>query len=42
MMQDIPAWVGDEIAPVDKMEVHRKGLRHKAVSIFVMDGEKVP
>ncbi len=41
MMQDIPAWVGDEIAPVDKMEVHRKGLRHKAVSIFVMDGENV-
>lgn len=37
----IPAWVGDRLTAVDKTEVHRKGLRHKAVSIFVMDGEKV-
>ena len=41
MTEQIPAWVGDELTPVDKLEVHRKGLRHKAVSIFVMDGEKV-
>jgi isopentenyl-diphosphate delta-isomerase len=26
---------------VDKLEVHLKGLRHKAVSVFVMDGENV-
>lgn len=37
----IPAWVGDKLTPVDKAEVHYKGLRHKAVSIFVMDGENI-
>ncbi|MCA0940258.1 isopentenyl-diphosphate Delta-isomerase [Salipiger pacificus] len=36
MAQDIPAWVGDTLVPVDKLEVHLKGLRHKAVSVFVM------
>ncbi len=41
MTEQIPAWVGNRLVPVDKTEVHRKGLRHKAVSIFVMDGEKV-
>ncbi|WP_076484530.1 MULTISPECIES: isopentenyl-diphosphate Delta-isomerase [Rhodobacter] len=41
MSEHIPAWVGDTLTPVDKTEVHRKGLRHKAVSIFVMDGEQV-
>lgn len=37
----IPAWVNGTLTPVDKLEVHRKGLRHKAVSVFVMDGENV-
>lgn len=37
----IPAWVDGTLTPVDKMEVHRRGLRHKAVSIFVMDGQNV-
>ena len=41
MTEQIPAWVGDKLTPVDKMEVHRKGLRHKAVSIFVVDQGKV-
>ncbi|MGD9916564.1 MAG: isopentenyl-diphosphate Delta-isomerase [Paenirhodobacter sp.] len=41
MDQRIPAWVGNELTAVDKMEVHRLGLRHKAVSIFVLDGENV-
>jgi isopentenyl-diphosphate delta-isomerase len=41
MNDQIPAWVGDKLTPMDKMEVHRQGLRHKAVSIFVVDGEKV-
>lgn len=36
MAQDIPAWVEDTLVPVDKLEVHLKGLRHKAVSVFVM------
>ena len=34
----IPAWVGDKLTPVDKLEVHQRGLRHKAVSVFVMAG----
>lgn len=37
----IPAWVDGEITPVEKLEVHERGLRHKAVSIFVMDGDRV-
>lgn len=37
----IPAWVDDRLAPVEKLEVHRKGLRHKAVSVFVLQGDKV-
>ena len=32
----IPAWVDGELTPVDKLEVHERGLRHKAVSVFVM------
>jgi isopentenyl-diphosphate Delta-isomerase len=37
----IPAWVDGELKPVEKLEVHRKGLKHKAVSVFVLDGENV-
>jgi isopentenyl-diphosphate Delta-isomerase len=37
----IPAWVDGQLQPVGKMEVHRQGLRHKAVSVFVMDGPRV-
>lgn len=36
----IPAWIGDKLTPVDKLEVHQRGLRHKAVSVFVMAGSK--
>ena len=36
----IPAWVGDKLTPVDKLEVHKRGLRHKAVSVFVMAGNR--
>lgn len=36
----IPAWVNGTLTPVEKIEVHRRGLRHKAVSVFVVaDGE---
>ncbi len=38
MSDDIPAWVDGRLVPVDKMETHRRGLRHPAVSVFVMDG----
>ena len=37
----IPAWVGGLLQQVEKLEVHRLGLRHKAVSIFVMQGDRV-
>ena len=32
----IPAWVNEALTPVEKLEVHQRGLRHKAVSVFVM------
>lgn len=39
-MQDddatIPAWVEGRLTPVGKLAVHRRGLRHPAVSVFVM------
>lgn len=37
----IPAWVNGALVPVDKMEVHRRGLRHKAVSVFVTDNGRI-
>jgi isopentenyl-diphosphate Delta-isomerase len=37
----IPAWIDGVLTPVGKLEVHRRGLRHKAVSVFVMDGTRV-
>ena len=40
MSQTIPAWVDDRLTPVDKLEVHTRGLRHPAVSVFVLDGDR--
>lgn len=37
----IPAWLEGTLAPVEKLEVHQKGLRHKAVSVFVISDEKL-
>jgi len=37
----IPAWIDGVLTPVEKLAAHRKGLRHKAVSVFVMDGPRV-
>jgi isopentenyl-diphosphate delta-isomerase len=37
----IPAWVEGGLVPVEKIEVHRRGLLHKAVSVFVLCGEAV-
>lgn len=31
----IPAWQDGTLQPVEKLEVHKLGLRHKAVSVFV-------
>lgn len=36
----IPAWVEDSLTPVGKLETHQRGLRHKAVSVFIMAGTK--
>ena len=41
-LDPIPAWDTEgRLRPMNKLEVHRLGLRHKAVSIFVMDGTRV-
>jgi isopentenyl-diphosphate delta-isomerase len=37
----IPAWVDGRLTPVEKLEAHRRGLRHPAISVFVMDGDAV-
>ncbi len=37
----IPAWIDGALSGVEKLEVHRRGLRHKAVSVFVMLGSEV-
>ena len=37
----IPAWVEGNLTPVEKLEAHLQGLRHLAISVFVMDGDRV-
>jgi len=37
----IPAWRDGTLVPVEKLEVHELGLRHKAVSIFVLNRDRV-
>lgn len=37
----IPAWVGDTLKPVDKLDAHIRGLRHKAISVFVLRGDRI-
>lgn len=39
--EQIPAWIDGRLQPVDKIEAHRRGLRHLAVSVFVFRGDKV-
>ena len=39
MANKIPAWVDGTLTPVDKLDVHKLGLRHKAVSVFVLRGD---
>ncbi len=40
MSEMVPAWVNGMLRPVEKLEVHRRGLRHPAVSVFVIDGPR--
>jgi isopentenyl-diphosphate delta-isomerase len=37
----VPAWVDGVLVPVGKIDVHRRGLRHKAVSVFVTAGDRL-
>ena len=37
----IPVWVDGALTEMEKLEVHRLGLRHPAISVFVMDGDRV-
>jgi isopentenyl-diphosphate delta-isomerase len=37
----IPAWVDGTLTPVEKLEAHQRGLRHKAVSVFVIRGTDI-
>jgi len=37
----IPAWVDGTLVPVEKLEAHQRGLRHKAISVFVLRGNEV-
>lgn len=36
----IPTWIDGTLQPVEKLEAHQRGLRHKAVSVFLLrDGD---
>ncbi len=37
----IPAWRDGTLTPVEKLEAHLAGLRHKAVSVFVRRGDDI-
>jgi isopentenyl-diphosphate delta-isomerase len=37
----IPTWIDGRLMPFDKIAAHVAGLRHKAVSVFVLDGDRV-
>lgn len=36
MNDHIPTWIDGTLQPVEKLEAHRRGLRHKAVSVFLL------
>ncbi len=35
----IPAWENGTLHPVEKLDVHERGLKHKAISVFVLDAD---
>lgn len=37
----IPAWVNGELTPVEKLAAHREGIRHMAVSVFVIREQQI-
>ncbi len=36
----IPAWIDEELRPVEKLKVHQLGLKHQAVSVFLIDPKR--
>ena len=40
-MNFIPAWDQGVLKPLEKLEVHKRGLRHKAVSVFLISHNDV-
>jgi isopentenyl-diphosphate delta-isomerase len=41
MTQLIPTWVDGRLRPIEKLRAHQLGLRHKAVSVFVIRGDEI-
>lgn len=41
MSEMVPAWVNGTLAPVEKLRAHQLGLRHLAVSVFVLNGTDI-
>ena len=41
MHQDIPVWIDGALRPMDKLAVHQRGLKHPAVSIFIVAGGRL-
>lgn len=39
MSEEIPVWIDGRLQAMDKLAVHRQGLRHPAVSVFVVAGD---
>ena len=37
----IPTWVDGVLQPVEKLEAHQRGLKHKAVSVFLISDGKL-
>ena len=37
----IPAWTGGALQPVEKLDAHIRGLKHKAISVFVLRGDEI-
>lgn len=41
MPNPIPVWKDGVLTPFDKLDAHRLGLKHKAVSVFVLRGDEM-
>jgi isopentenyl-diphosphate delta-isomerase len=41
LLQHIPAWVDGVLTPVGKLDVHQRGLRHPAVSVMILSGDRM-